>query len=130
MYTATTHNIKVTVFPIYLDGQSIPDDFHYVWAYTIQVENQSADTVQLISRHWIITDANGQKEEVRGPGVVGEQPILQPGQAFQYTSGASLKTSSGIMHGTYEMMSNRGERMDITIPMFSLDSTEQIRRPN
>lgn len=130
MYTAITHDIKVTVFPIYLDGQSIPEDRYFVWAYTVQVENASNQTVQLVNRYWHITDANGAVEEVRGAGVIGEQPVIKPGESFQYTSGASLRTASGIMQGHYEMHDEHGDSFDIDIPAFSLDSTEQINRPN
>ena len=130
MYTATTHDIKVTVYPVYLEGQSAPDEAYYVWAYTVQVENDSDVTVQLVNRYWRITDASGQVEEVHGPGVIGEQPILKPGEAFQYTSGTSLRTSSGIMQGHYEMQDGEDHLFNIDIPPFSLDSTEQIARPN
>lgn len=130
MYTALTHDIKVTVHPIYLEGQSLPEDDYYVWAYTVQVENLSDVTVQLVNRYWHITDANGQVEEVNGAGVIGEQPILKPGEAFQYTSGCSLRTPSGIMQGHYEMQDGEDHAFNIDIPAFSLDSNEQIARPN
>ncbi|MBV8940063.1 MAG: Co2+/Mg2+ efflux protein ApaG [Alphaproteobacteria bacterium] len=130
MYTATTHDIRVTVHPVYLEEQSLPEEAHYVWAYTIQIENHGTETVQLINRYWHITDAHGQVQEVRGPGVVGEQPTLEPGDAFQYTSGAALHTSSGLMAGHYEMRKDSGEVFTISIPSFSLDSPEQIERPN
>ncbi len=130
MYHATTRNIRVSVDPIYLESQSVPEEDHYVWAYTIQVENHGQEIVQLINRYWHITDANGHVQEVHGSGVVGEQPKLEPGEAFQYTSGASLHTPSGIMHGHYEMQTASGELFSISIPAFSLDSPEQISRPN
>ena len=130
MYTATTSDIKVTVFPTYLEGQSIAEDSYFVWAYTVQVENNSEHTVQLINRYWHITDANGQVEEVSGPGVIGEQPLLKAGESFQYTSGASLRTSSGIMQGHYEMLDGDDRQFNVDIPAFSLDSTEQMKRPN
>ncbi len=130
MYTATTHRIKVTVMPTYLESQSAPGDSHYVWAYTIHLENMSERTVQLLNRYWKITDATGNVQEVRGAGVVGEQPVLKPGEVFNYTSGAALHTSSGIMTGNYEMSTPDGEHFIIEIPAFSLDSTEQISRPN
>lgn len=130
MYTQTTNNVKVTVFPIYLDGQSIPEDAHFVWAYTVLIENLGSRTVQLISRHWEITDASGQVEHVRGLGVVGEQPTIEPGKVAQYTSGAHLRTSSGIMRGTYTMQNEDGSEFNVEIPVFSLDSTEQKLRPN
>lgn len=125
MYEQITNGVKVTVSPIYLEDQSSPGDDHYVWAYHVTIENQSADRVQLINRYWQITDARGQTEEVRGPGVVGEQPILNPGEAFEYTSGAPLTTPSGIMVGSYEMEFSDGLRADVAIPAFSLDSPHQ-----
>lgn len=106
------------------------DESYHVWAYTVQVENLSKHTITLISRYWHITDANGQVEEVRGDGVVGEQPTLQPGEAFQYTSGANLRTHSGIMKGHYDMVTDTEESLTIEVPAFSLDSTEQLARPN
>lgn len=130
MYTRTTRQIKVSVVPDYLAEQSDPEERHYVWAYTIQIENLGKETVQLLNRYWHITDANGAVQEVRGVGVVGEQPLLTPGDTYQYTSGAALKTSSGIMFGNYEMQTEEGELFNIDIPPFSLDSPDQARRPN
>ncbi len=130
MYTATTNHISVTVYPLYLDDQSVPEEDHYVWAYTIQIENHGEKTVQLINRYWHITDATGGVQEVQGAGVVGEQPVLEPGEVFQYTSGASLHTPSGIMQGHYEMVTTDGDEFAIEIPPFSLDSPEQMLRPN
>lgn len=131
MYTTTTENIEVIALPVYLVNQSSPEEGHYVWAYTIKIENHSARTVQLINRTWHITDAGGQVQEVQGEGVVGEQPVLSPGLMYQYTSGVVLSTSSGIMTGSYEMEdTDSGERFDITIPVFSLDSPMQFERPN
>jgi ApaG protein len=122
MYTAVSNKIKVTVRPKYLDEQSEPDEGRYFWAYTIEIANVGDRVVQLTHRHWQITDANGAREEVRGPGVVGEQPKLKPGDAFTYTSGCPLKTPSGIMVGTYRMVDESGEAFDVAIPAFSLDS--------
>lgn len=130
MFSKTTRSIKVTVLPSYLEDQSHPENGRYVWAYTIQVENGGAETVQLINRYWQITDAQGHVQEVRGPGVVGEQPVLGPGQAFRYTSGTALHTPSGIMVGEYEMELSNGERFAIDVPAFSLDSPHQVGRPN
>lgn len=130
MYIKTTRQIKVTVMPAFLTEQSDPADHHYVWAYTIQLENLGEETVQLINRYWHITDASGQVQEVRGAGVVGEQPSLEPHDTYQYTSGAALRTPSGIMKGHYEMETLGGERFIIEIPVFSLDSPEQVKRPN
>ena len=130
MYTKTTHKFKVTVIPAYLSEQSDPESAHYVWAYTIEIENMGEETAQLINRYWHITDASGAVQEVRGPGVVGEQPTLEQGDSYRYTSGVALKTPSGIMEGNYEMESRTGERFTIDIPAFSLDSLEQVLRPN
>lgn len=130
MYTATTNRIKVTVIPAYLESQSAPSESHYVWAYTIHLENMGERTVQLMNRYWRITDALGNVQEVRGAGVVGDQPVLKPGDVYNYTSGTALNTSSGIMGGHYEMVTPEGETFLIDIPAFSLDSSEQILRPN
>lgn len=125
MYSHTTQDIRITVEPYYLEDQSSPSDNHYVWAYHVKIENVGERTVQLINRHWQITDANGRMQEVRGSGVVGEQPVLDPGEAFEYTSGTPLTTPSGIMVGTYEMQVDTGERFDVDVPAFSLDSPHQ-----
>ena len=125
MYEAVTDGIKVLVKPFFLEDQSSPDENHYVWAYQISIENMSVETVQLRNRFWRITNAVGQVEEVQGPGVVGEQPVLGPGDSFQYTSGAPLTTASGIMVGTYEMEGADGRMFDVAIPAFSLDSPHQ-----
>ena len=130
MYSAVTRAIKVTVKPVYLDEQSSPSDNHYVWAYQVKIENQGEDVVQLRSRHWQITDSLGRMQEVRGAGVVGEQPVLKPGDSFEYTSGTPLSTPSGIMAGTYQMETPGGERFDVEIPAFSLDSPHEQRRLN
>ena len=130
MYTATTRNITVKVEPQFLSEQSDPASDQYVWLYTINIENGSTDVVQLLNRHWIITNAMGHVEEVQGPGVIGEQPILQPGDSFQYTSGCPLRTPSGMMVGTYEMVGPGDERFDIDIPAFSLDRPHQARQLN
>ncbi len=122
MYDATTRSIRVTVEPIYLDDQSSPSDDHYVWAYQVRIENMGDDTVQLLHRYWRITDARGQVQEVRGAGVVGEQPTLKPGESFEYASGTPLPTPSGIMVGSYEMETAQGTRFDVAVPAFSLDS--------
>ena len=130
MYTAVSHKIKVTVRPKYLEEQSEPDESRYFWSYTIEIANGGDRIVQLTHRHWQITDANGRLEEVRGPGVVGEQPKLKPGDAFSYTSGCPLKTPSGIMVGTYRMVDESGEAFDVAIPAFSLDSPHAKRMLN
>jgi ApaG protein len=125
MYSETTHSIRVTVEPMYLEEQSSPSDNHYVWAYHVRIENIGGDTVQLLTRHWEITDSLGRVQEVRSAGVVGEQPVLPPGQAFEYTSGTPLPTPSGIMVGSYGMEAENGQRFDVAIPAFSLDSPYQ-----
>jgi ApaG protein len=131
MYTKITNNMKVSVAPLYLRDQSDPEDNHYVWAYTIFIENQSDQTVQLINRHWEVTDAIGQTQIVEGIGVVGEQPILKSGEGFEYTSGTVLPTPSGLMVGSYEMEDcGSKSRFNVEIPAFSLDSPFQIVRPN
>lgn len=125
MYERQTRNIKVTVTPFYLEDQSSPDENHFVWAYHVKIENIGPETVQLRNRYWRITDAMGRVQEVRGPGVVGEQPVLNPGEDFEYTSGTPLQTPSGIMVGTYRMEAASGEVFDVDIPAFSLDSPHQ-----
>ena len=126
MYRETTHDITITVKPYYLEDQSSPDQAHFVWAYHVRIENNGERTVQLRNRYWRITDSRGRVQEVRGAGVVGEQPVLKPGDSFEYTSGTPLPTPSGIMGGTYQMeASETGERFDVTIPSFSLDSPHQ-----
>jgi ApaG protein len=122
MYERVTRGIKIIVRPQYLEGQSKPEEGHFVWAYTITVENHSSDTVTLRTRYWKITDAAGKMQEVRGAGVVGEQPTLKPGDSFQYTSGCPLKTTSGFMVGAYQMQTEAGELFNVEIPAFSLDS--------
>lgn len=130
MYTKTTKDIKVTVLPHYLDQQSEPDNDCYVWAYTIQLENHGKETVKLMSRYWHITDGMGRTQEVRGNGVVGENPVLKPGEAYQYTSGVPLKTPSGIMMGNYQMVLENGDQINVDVPAFSLDSPFATGRPN
>ena len=124
MYQKETRAIQITVKPFYLEEQSEPDDSQYVFAYHIRIENNGRDVVQLLNRYWQITDGLGRIQEVRGPGVVGEQPVLRPGEAFEYTSGCPLNTSTGIMVGTYEMETLDGERFDVDIPAFSLDAPD------
>ena len=130
MYEAVTDDIKVSVTPYFLEDQSAPDENHYVWAYQISIENLGGETVQLRNRFWRITNAIGQSEEVEGPGVVGEQPVLKPGESFEYTSGAPLNTASGIMVGTYTMETESGALLEVAVPAFSLDSPYEIKRFN
>ena len=122
---AITRGIVVSVETTYLEADSSPGNSHYLWAYRVTIENQGRETVQLRSRHWMITNARGELTEVKGPGVVGEQPVLKPGESFEYTSGAPLNTPSGMMGGAYQMESESGERFDIEIPTFSLDRPNQ-----
>ncbi len=112
------------VKPQFLEDQSEPTENHFVWAYHVRIENNGERTVQLLNRHWTITDAFGRIQEVRGPGVVGEQPVLAPGESFEYTSGTPLGTPSGIMSGTYEMADD-DDLFEVVIPAFSLDSPYQ-----
>jgi ApaG protein len=121
MYRAVTRNIAVSVEPFYLPGRSDPEAERYIWAYRVTIENRSDSSVQLLSRYWHITDGKGRVEEVRGAGVVGEQPLLGPGDSYQYTSGCPLSTPSGIMVGTYTMRDEHGEVFEVDIPAFSLD---------
>ena len=130
MYQKETRAIEITVKPFYLEEQSEPDDSHFVFAYLIRIRNNGRKTVQLLNRYWQITDGRGRTQEVRGAGVVGEQPVLQPGEAFEYTSGCPLNTSTGIMVGSYQMETQDGERFDVDIPAFSLDSPDTPARLN
>lgn len=130
MYEATTSSIRIRVEPSFLEDQSAPEENRYFWAYTIEIANVGKRTVQLRSRHWRITDANGRTEEVRGPGVVGKTPVLAPGESFTYTSGCPLTTASGIMVGSYQMTDEAGGRFEVAVPAFSLDSPHARRSLN
>ncbi len=130
MYRATTNGIEVSVEPYYLDDESEPDQGHYVWAYMVEIKNVGDVAVQLRTRHWTIVDALGRTEEVRGAGVVGEEPWIEPGETFEYSSGCPLRTSSGIMQGTYGMEREDGSKFDAVIPAFSLDLPDDIRSLN
>ena len=120
VYEAETRGVIVRVVPSYLPEQSDPEDGRWVWAYLVDIENGGTEAVQLVDRHWTITDASGRVEEVQGPGVVGEQPVIQPGDSYQYTSGCPLGTDSGVMVGSYGMITGAGERFEAAIPAFSL----------
>ena len=122
MYSSTTRNIVITAQPHFLEGQSLPHANKFVWAYTITIANQGTEPVKLLTRHWIITDALGHRQEIQGPGVVGEQPRLGPSDSFSYSSGCPLATPSGLMVGTYGMVTDAGEHFEVAIPAFSLDS--------
>ena len=130
MYTKTTKKINITVNPYYLEEQSEPDEQHYVWAYQVTINNLSKETVQLKNRYWKITDSNGSKQEVKGEGVVGEQPILNPGEKFEYTSGTPLSTPSGFMEGYYVMETKNGNKFEASIPLFSLDAPTILNNIN
>lgn len=130
MYRSITHNIEVAVEPFYLAERSDPQEGRYVWGYRVTIANHSDDPIQVLARHWRITDAGGRVEEVRGPGVVGEQPELNPGDSFQYTSGCPLRTPSGFMVGTYMVKSGGGDFFEIDIPAFSLDLPDAGRSLN
>ena len=130
MYETVTRGIRIRVTPQYLEDQSSPEEGEFFWAYTVDIANESEETVQLRSRVWQITDGCGQTQEVRGPGVVGETPIIQPGSSFSYTSGCPLRTPSGIMVGSYQMTDAKGQLFDVAIPAFSLDSPFAVRSVN
>ena len=117
-----TRDNKIAVEPDFLDDQSEPEESRYLWSYRVTIENKSEIAVQLLSRYWRITDSRGRIREVRGDGVIGEQPVIAPGRAFEYTSGAPLETASGFMTGTYHMRSSTGESFEVGIPMFALES--------
>lgn len=129
-YEQVTHGIRIRVTPEYSDDQSTPDESYFFWVYTIEIANESERTVQLKTRVWRITDANGKTDEVRGPGVVGQTPVIPPGQSFTYSSGCPLSTPSGIMVGSYQMADEAGVLFDVAIPAFSLDSPYAARSVN
>lgn len=124
-YMATTRAIEVTVEPEFMPGESDPEEARFIWAYHVSIANNGSETVRLRKRHWRVTDAIGTLHEVEGKGVIGEQPLLEPGDVFEYTSGTPLRTSSGIMSGSYAMETLSGEMFDVEIPAFSLDSPYQ-----
>lgn len=122
MYRAETHGIVVTVEPRFMAEESSHPQRRYFWAYAVEIENRGTATVQLMTRHWIITDGNGAVQEVRGEGVVGEQPVMRPGGRYSYSSGCPLTTPDGSMEGNYTMKSEDGTLFDVAIPLFALDS--------
>lgn len=122
MYSRVTRDIEITVLPEFVPERSDADEGQYFWAYTVEIANQGDTTVQVTARHWKITDANGHLEEVKGAGIVGEQPVLKPGEIFRYTSGCPLTTSSGIMAGSYQLVDEAGAAFEVEVPTFSLDS--------
>jgi ApaG protein len=128
-YERETRQIRVAVKPAYLDDQSDPDCDRYVWSYTVTIENNGEEPVQLMSRYWNITDGSGRMQEVRGPGVVGAQPVIAPGEAFEYTSGCPLETASGYMVGRYQMVAvGSGQSFEADIPAFLLESPYERRQ--
>jgi ApaG protein len=130
MYKAVTRAIEVNVEPSFMPDRSSAEKHYFFWAYKIVIVNRGTETVQLKTRHWIITDATGREQVVRGEGVVGVQPTLHPGETFEYTSGVPLQTPSGFMTGRYQMITTHGERFEIDIPTFSLDSPGMRRTLN
>ncbi len=122
MNELSVYNIKVSVDTTYLESQSSTDDDRYVFAYTVTIQNNGEVPAKLLTRHWIITDSNGKTQEVRGDGVVGEQPHLKPGEGFQYTSGTMLETPVGTMHGSYQMQADDGTEFDAEIELFTLSA--------
>jgi ApaG protein len=130
MYESVTRGIRVRVTPTYRSDQSTPEESYFFWTYDVEIFNEGAETVHLRSRLWRITDTRGHTEEVRGPGVVGQTPYIAPGAQFSYSSGCPLRTSSGLMVGSYQMADANGRVFDVAIPAFSLDSPFVSARPN
>ncbi len=128
MYERQTRSIFVEVKPAYLDDQSDPEGDRYVWSYTVTIENRGSEPVQLLSRYWNIVDGSGRVKEIRGPGVVGAQPVIAPGECFEYTSGCPLETASGLMSGRYQMKAASGEDFEAEIPLFLLESPYEQRQ--
>ena len=126
MESAITEDIEVSVEPFYLEGQSDAENDLYTFAYRVKLKNHGKITVQLISRHWIITDSTGEVTHVKGEGVVGEQPVLAPGEDYEYTSGSRLRSPMGTMHGTYQMRRETGEMFDAKIPVFTLSAVDLL----
>jgi ApaG protein len=129
-YQSVTRGIRIRVEPKYLDDQSSPEDSHFVWSYSVEINNDGVEPVQIKTRTWRITDGLGRTEEVRGPGVVGQTPTIPPGGSFNYTSGCPLKTPQGIMVGSYQMSDEAGTLFDVAIPAFSLDCPYTQRSMN
>lgn len=127
MYKAETKGISVSVEPRFLAERSDPSEQRFFWAYTVEIANGTAAPVQILARHWVITDQNGRREDVHGLGVVGEQPLIEPGESFTYTSGCPLPTPSGIMAGSYEAIGGAGKVFSVDIPAFSLDMPDTAR---
>ena len=124
--TAVTRGVRIEVTTEYDPSRSFPEHNRWFYLYTVEISNDGSETVQLVSRHWIITDANGHVEEVKGPGVVGESPVLEEGESFEYTSGCPLTTPYGSMHGTYQMVTSDGDRFDAQIAEFVLGQPQSL----
>ncbi|MCA4775432.1 Co2+/Mg2+ efflux protein ApaG [Wolbachia endosymbiont of Mansonella ozzardi] len=130
-YTLTTNSVEVTVLPVYIEEQSIPYENCYVWIYNVKIKNKSSSTIQLLSRHWQIIDYKGKVNEIAGAGVIGEQPVIKPGEVFRYTSGTYLNAPSGVMQGRYEFLNEENTKIfEVMIPPFSLDSPYINSRPH
>ncbi|MDG7053062.1 MAG: Co2+/Mg2+ efflux protein ApaG [Wolbachia endosymbiont of Alcedoecus sp.] len=130
-YILTTNSVEVTVLPVYIEEQSIPYENCYVWIYNVKIKNKSSSTIQLLSRHWQIIDYKGKVNEIAGAGVIGEQPVIKPGEVFRYTSGTYLNAPSGIMQGRYEFLNEESTKVfEVMIPPFSLDSPYINSRPH
>lgn len=130
MYKATTFDIEITATPKFIEEQSVPSDDHFVWSYTIKIENKGKHHVHLLHRYWQVVDERGQVKNVEGPGVIGMQPIIEPNKDFEYTSGTDLNTPSGVMHGKFKMARQDGKVLIVDIPAFSLDCPHGMRKAN
>lgn len=130
LYTIKNDNITIHAQPEFIEEKSSMSEGVFIWSYNIKIENKGKCAVQLLNRYWHITDGNGMVKEVRGPGVIGLQPVIEPYQEFEYASSVNLSTPSGIMHGYYEFKNSDGELFNSNTPAFSLDSIEQLRKPN
>lgn len=130
MYESTTQGVRVRVGVTYRPEQSTPEDNYYFWSYEVEIANRRPDPVRLLSRAWTITDRNGRRERVEGPGVVGKTPLIEPGESFSYTSGCPLREPSGLMAGRYTMVDSEGQPFEVEIPAFSLDSPFEGARAN
>ena len=129
-YEAETEGVMIRVTPHFIDEESSPSEERYLWAYHVEVENRGKRTLQLLTRHWHITDREGRVQEVKGAGVVGQTPVLRPGATFEYTSGCPLNSPSGMMQGTYHFEDDQGGVLEARIPLFALDSPYDRRAPN
>ncbi len=131
LFSKKTHGVSITASPVFIPDHSEPHSDHFVWAYTIFINNENGAALKLLNRRWDVTDSNGQVQHVEGEGVIGKQPVISDGEQYQYTSGTILPTPSGIMSGAYEMENvNTLERFWVDVPTFSLDSPQQVNRPN